>query len=250
MSANFLDKSGLCAGADRHMYFSQGPLNVPLPNPKKAHGVVYAHFLGSKRWRIAHTVTTNGWAVLQSNWAMIVIPHVPSFSPAMHTIAEPVNLAAIVLTSSSTPVMSAHSVTGEKQALCTSAWSCLGINIDCGDPPFPGAMVDVNTNSVETSPTLGDYLGALFSAFCAVGYAWAGAAIIGDKFKALGKLEEIIVQALASLGLAVVQTLLDVLSVTVHAVADPVNFVINTIAQMIQDGVDAPAPAASPALGH
>jgi hypothetical protein len=245
MSANFLNKSGLCTGVDNHMYFAAGPAGVPLPQPKTGHVVAYAHFLGSKSWRIAHTVTTDGWAALQSNWAMLVIPHVPSFVPPMHPVAEPLNLAAIVLASTSTPLMAAHSVTGEGQALCTTVISSLGINIDCGDKPFPGAMVDVNLNTVETSPTLGDYLAGLFSALCAVGYAWAVAEGISDKIKASDKLAEIIRQALWSMGVAAVQTLLDILSVVAHPILDPVNFVINWIAQQIQDSIDSP-----PALGH
>jgi hypothetical protein len=237
MSANFLDKSGLCFGADNHMYFGAGP--VPVPVPKTKHAVLYAHCLGSKRWRIAHTVTSDGWKMLQSNWAMLVIPHIPRFQPPPHPAAEGVNLTAIILAGTSTPLMSAHSVTGGGQALCTAVAYCAGINIDCGDPPFPGAMMDFNLNTVETSPTLGDYLAALFSALCAVGYAWTGAAIIGDKIKHANKLTEIIAQSLTSLSLAVVQTLLDILSVTVSPILDPVNFIINWLAQQIQESVDA-----------
>jgi hypothetical protein len=237
MSANFLDKSGLCFGADNHMYFAAGPL--PVPTPRTIHAVFYAHCLGSKRWRIAHTVTSDGWKMLQSNWAMLVIPHIPRFLPPPHPAAEGVNLTAIVLAGTSTPLMSVHSVTGCGQALCTSIASCVGFNIDCGDQPFPGGMLDFNLNTVETSPTIGDYLAALFSALCAVGYAWAGSAIIGDKVKHADKLTEIIAQALASLSLAVVQTLLDILSVTVSPILDPVNFVINWLSSQIQGSADA-----------
>jgi hypothetical protein len=248
MSANFLDTSGICAGVDWHMYFTVGPLGAPLPVPLVPHGVMGAHSELQKTWRVATTVTTEKKPTLQGQWAMLVVPHVFVPAGAPHPAAEPINLCAILAASSISPQLTAHSVTGQGQALLVAVDGAQGANLDCSDLPAPGISADFNLNSVMTSPTLGDYLSGLFSALCSLGYAWAGAALISDKFpfnKLLPTLEEIIVQALASLGLAVVQTLLDVLSVAVHAVLDPVNFVINTVAQQIQQAVDAP-----PALGR
>jgi hypothetical protein len=247
MSANFLDVSGAGVGVDNHLYVTaKGP--VPVPVPKTPHLVGSKHAWGSKTWRIAKTVTTCGRPVLQSSWAMLVVPHLPLTVQPPHPLAEGINIAAIVLTSSSTPLMSVHSVTGEGLALETAVYGLFGINIDCGDIPLPGAMADFNGNTVKTSPTLGDYLSSLFAAFCAVGYAWAVGAIISDKINPAGELAKILERSLASLGVAIVQTLLDILAAAVSPLADSINYAINWIAAKIQALLDSPNTA--PALGQ
>ena len=244
MSANFLDVSGGGMGLDNHLYFTAvGP--VPVPVPMTVHWVGSKHSWLSKSWRIAPTVTTGGNRVLQSSWAMLVVLHIPLATKPPHPAAEGINLAAIILASSSSPQLSVHSVTGGGQALCTAIYGLFGLNLDCGDMPFPGLMADLNANTVKTTPTPGDYLSALVGAAFAIGYAWTGAAIVGDKFPlarlGIVTIASLLEQALASLGLAVVQTLLDYLSVGVHPVMDIVNFVINLITAQYQGGVDAPA---------
>jgi hypothetical protein len=236
MSANFLDTSGAGIGCDNHLYFAA---KGPLPDPKKKtpHLVASKHAWVSKTWRIAPTVTTRGRPVLQSSWAMLLIPHCPLTLAPPHPAAEGATLAAIFLTSSSTPLMSVHAVSGQGQALETSIAGLFGINVDCGDMPFPGVMVDLNENTVKTSPTLGDLVAALFSALCAVGYAWAVSAIMGDLLQKATALEN----ALASIGIAIVQTILDILSVVVSPVLDPINALINWLASQIQAAVDSPA---------
>jgi hypothetical protein len=70
-----------------------------------------------------------------------------------------------------------------------------------------------------------------------VGYAWAVSAIMGDLLQKATALEN----ALASIGIAIVQTILDILSVVVSPVLDPINALINWLASQIQAAVDSPA---------
>jgi hypothetical protein len=245
MSANFLDVSGAGMGFDNHLYFTAaGP--VPVPVPKTVHWVGSKHAWASKSWRIAPTVTTGGHRVLQSSWAMLVVLHIPLPTKPPHPAAEGITLAAIILASSSSPQLSAHSVTGGGQPLCTAIQGLFGLNLDCGDMPFPGLMADINANTVKTSPTLGDYLSALLSAACSIGYAWAVAGLTADKFpsaKGGAVLVRLLLeQALASLGIAVVMTLLDAAAVVVHPAIDLVNYAIGWVASNIQADTDAPTP--------
>ena len=89
----------------------------------------------------------------------------------------------MTLMSGSKAHMSVHSVTGEKEALDTClAWH-IGLNVNCDDVPFDlwNALV-LNPNSVKTTPTLGDFLGAL--AAYAVDIAMG--ALVGSILKSYG----------------------------------------------------------------
>ncbi len=243
MSANFLDKSGLAAGIDAHMYFTVAPPPappVPVPVPMLPHSVGSAHFAMSRSWRIAHSVTTDGWAVLQSSWAMILVPHGPLTGAPPHPAAEIVNIAAIILTSSAAPQLTAHSVSGEGGALCTAILGCWGLNLDCGDAPVFGASHDLNLNSVKTSPTLGDYVAALLSAVLNMLYSWKVGDLISKNVTALGMFEKIFMQALAMLGISTVQTVLDAIN-SLCCVNDPVALVIGWVTGLVQGAIDAPA---------
>jgi hypothetical protein len=239
VSANFLDKSGLAAGCDLHTYFTVLPPPappVPVPTPRTPHAVASAHFLFSRRWRIAHSVTTDNWAVLQNNWAMILVPHAFLTALPPHPIAEPVNIIAIVLTSNLTPVMSVHSVTAEGTALCTELLVCGGLNLDCGD--IPSGSADFNLNSVKTSPTLGDYIAALVGTALNMLYSWGTGKLVSKYVKTPGVLAEIIKQALASVGISVAQTTLDAINSVVSFINDPVAAVISWVTGKIQSGID------------
>ena len=108
---------------------------------------------------IAHSVTTDNWAVLQSgNWSMLLRPPRGAGPGAWHPAAEPVMLALIIAASNSTPVMSVSSVSAEGTSLLTALVSCAGINIDFTDLGTVGVAGDLNFNTVKTSPTLGDYV--------------------------------------------------------------------------------------------
>jgi hypothetical protein len=242
MSANFLDKSGFCMGIDFHVYFTVvPPAPVPVPVPYDPHIVGDSHAGPSKFWRIAHTVTTNGNPTLQSQWAMLVIPH--CFIPAgpSHPV-EAVNIAAIIALGSITPPMAVHSVTAEKGTLLTELTGSHGLNVDCSDMPLVGVSKDTNLNSVMTSPTLGDYLGSLLGAILSIAWSWTGAAIIGDKVKGAGAVATILAQAVVSLDLAILQTLLDYLATVGDATNDAVNYIFNWITQKVQELTDSKTP--------
>jgi hypothetical protein len=168
MSANFLDTSGLFVGVDLHMYMLPAPPPLPpiTPGPTVpvGHAVGSGHGPNCRIWRVVRSVTTGGCNVLQSGFAMLFVPHVPVLAPPPHPLYEPPLLVMAILTSTSAPVMSAHSVTNSGQALATAILGPAGLNLDCGLQPQPTG-IDVNLNSVKTSPTLGDYLGAAVGAW-------------------------------------------------------------------------------------
>jgi hypothetical protein len=163
MSVNFLDTSGLFVGLDVHMYMLPAP--PPLPPITPGPTVLMPHAVGSghgpncRIWRVVRSVTTDGCNVLQSGFAMLFVPHVPVMAPPPHPVGELPLLAMTILTSTSQPVMSVHSVTNSGQALATALLGLAGLNSDCGYQPQPTG-IDFNFNSVKTSPTLGDYCGA------------------------------------------------------------------------------------------
>jgi hypothetical protein len=93
--------------------------------------------------------------VLQTEWQMKFVPHVPVPIPPPHPVEIPW-LAFVIFTSSSQPELSAHKVTGKGKPLLVEDFEAVGANLDC-----TGLGADINFNSVKTQPTLGDYLGSL-----------------------------------------------------------------------------------------
>jgi hypothetical protein len=242
MSANFLDTSGNCAGIDGHTYFAIGPAGVPLPMPLVPHIIAWKHSWKSRDWRIAKTVTTGGNPVLQGNWAMIFVVHVPIPVAAPHAI-EAVQLAGIIMAGSAAPQLTAHKVTAQENPLLTEISGTFGLNLDCAD--FLALSKDFNANTVMTQPTLGDYLAAIISTALSFLYAWASNKVIGgthpvpDKIApniAKQALEKILLniakQAVGGLGVAILQNLLDMIT------ADPTANAISKISQLVQRLVD------------
>jgi hypothetical protein len=213
LSSNFLDISGHFAGVDLHVYYT--PAGVPVPN---VHVVEQLHLLG-RPWRIVLSVTTGHCPVLQSNWAMLVVPHVPIPIPP-HPVAEGVNLATIILTASSAPQLSAHSVTGKGEALLTAIVSAFGANSDCGIQIAP-TNVDVNLNSVKTTPSMGDY------------YAAATGMLLNGLYNAATGVLNI--PNPGSIGIAISQNLFDITGIPI---LDPYTWVINKITSLVQTVVD------------
>lgn len=224
MSANFLDNSGDCAGTDLHTFVTIGPLGAPVPIPFAPHAVGVSHAWASRAWRIAHTVTTTGSPVLQNNWALLLIPHAPMIGAPPHP-AEGAMIASIVLGSSIAPQLTAHKVTGEGQPLFTEISGCLGLNVDCSDLPMVSA--DLNLNTVMTTPTLGDYIGAIVSGALSAFYGMIPGGI----------------------PLAMIQNLLDFVNAELGDywswAGDPYAIAISNIAAAIQRAVDG-----EPALGQ
>ena len=218
MSANFLDVSGAFAGADLHLYWPGPP---PAPPVLNLHAVASLHiFIWNRPWRWVTTVTTGHCAVLQSGWAMILVPHIPIPIPP-NPVAEGANLACVILTSSSSPQISAHSVTGKGTALCTALLGPMGLHTDCGVQFLPTG-IDVNLNSVKTSPTLGDY----------------AAAVVGMVLNGMyNQLTGVIQQNPICYLVAALQNLSDL---TGLGILDPVTWVINQITGVVQSGIDGP----------
>jgi hypothetical protein len=222
MSANFLNLWGSFMGIDQHTFIMlvPSPAPIPAPIPLQPHGVAHNHLDVSRRWRIATTVTMSKSPVLQNNWAMLGVMHIP-LAPLVPHPTEAPWLAVIILGSSSTPQLSAHKVTGQGQALLTEIAGSKGVNLDCTDG-FTMAP-DVNLNSVVTQPTLGDYIAAALSA---VGNYWLG------KFYGMG-----------GLPLAVITNLLDGINSQMTGkaallIGDPGADAINVVTGAIQRAID------------
>jgi hypothetical protein len=238
MSANFLNKSGWLVGSvDLHVYFTLSPTGTPVP-AAALYVVGSTHWAPSRRWRIAHSVTTDGWATLQSNWSMLTVPHKQIAVLPPHPAAQPPNQWLVTLAGTSAPTMSVSSVSGESQALLTALVGIFGFNLNCGLPSLPTGL-DFNLNSVTTSPSLGDYI-AGFIGMClnatynnAVGWvsrSWSMPVCIA---------------------IAAIQNFLDFLDAhNVWHLCDPITWLINLVTSKIQSLVDgARSPALSPATG-
>jgi hypothetical protein len=239
MSANFLDKSGWMVGADPHVYFTPGPAGVPLPGIS-IYVVACLHAWPSRDWRIAHSVTTDNWSTLQSNWSMLLVVHVPIYNLPPHPGAEPPYIVAVIGASSSAPTMSAHSVTGEGQALLTALVGFFGFNLNCGLPSLPSGL-DFNPNSVKTTPTLGDYVSSFFGMVYNSMYANV-VGVVGWKWNWTQALD-----------FAILQNLLDFFDAkNISIICDPIVWMISKITGKIQSLVDdaTSAPSTSPALGQ
>jgi hypothetical protein len=210
MSANFLDISGFFGGVDVHLFYP--PVGPPVPN---AHGVAQLHLIG-RPWRVVPNVSTGHCPVLQNNWSMLMVPHYPLPLP-QNPALEMAALALILVTSSSAPQMSAHSVTAGGEALLTAIFMAVGANSDCGIVPVP-TNVDFNFNTVKTSPSAGDYASGV------AGFLLNGLYNAATAFPNLGNP--------ASIGIAIAQNFLD------YAVVDPIAWLISKITGLVQTTVD------------
>ncbi len=241
MSANFLNTSGGFAGVDFHVFIALGPEGVPVPTPEQPHIVGARHKDHSREWRIARTVTTDGNPVFRSGWAMMDVEHIPVTPLPPHPL-ELVWIVAVIATSSSQPPLAVHEVTGEGLPLLTEIDGFTGYNVDCSEVPVPS--IDINLNSVRTTPTLGDIIAAI------LGAAWR--MLFGRLLgKGLGKLwgklasdlEEAARKMLGYLSSALVRTVLNWLASFAVPWADPIVWAFNKwIAPRVQRLADSPSP--------
>lgn len=165
MSSNFLNTSGAFEGIDTHLFLALNPLTPPIPNPVPylPHVVAQLHLIGDASKKVS-TVTTMALPVFQRGWEMKIVPHIFTL-PNPHP-TEWINLARIILLSSSAPKLSASTVTGQGSPLLVEEYESVGVNLDCADG-WVGLGADLNFNTVKTTPTLGDYANAVF--FIALG---------------------------------------------------------------------------------
>ncbi len=161
MSANFFDNSGVMGGVDLHDFYLLtptpviGPLGVP-PQKYWPHAVAAPHFWKSNGKRTAR-VKSDNWKMIQLEFSMTFVPHVPFASLANYGAVEYAYLPIVIAKSSSTATMGVASVTGEGAELATCLLGPIGWNNNCSDAPSILSQV-LNLNTVKTSPTLFDYL--------------------------------------------------------------------------------------------
>lgn len=156
MSVAFYDTRGGMLGCDLHEYVAY----PAEPIPSHPH-IVGAFFDGpGTDWKRTASVRSEGHPMIQRGHDWLPIAHMPIPLPPPSPLEIPV-AAWILVTSSSKARMAVHSVTGQGTPLATCLGRALGLNVNCGRPfAMPTGFV-VNPNSVQTTPTLGDYLGAL-----------------------------------------------------------------------------------------
>ena len=164
MSVCFYDGIGGMTGVDVHTFYVSAPppappTGVPIP---AGHAVGFWSFgvWPGSVWKLANKVTSDGHPMIQDGYSSYAVPHTPlAFPPGP---AEGPKLAQIIVTSSSNAWMSVHSVRAQGGPLATCLGGMAGLNANCWEwgLSLPTGAV-LNPNSVITSPTLGDYLGAV-----------------------------------------------------------------------------------------
>ncbi|MEJ7731856.1 MAG: hypothetical protein WKG00_21930 [Polyangiaceae bacterium] len=174
MSACFYHQNAAMAGIDLHTYWVAGPPTpagpTPVPVPLSPHVVAVPFEWRATQWKATHSVTSVGSPMIQRGYDIYAVPHVPVPVGPPHPIAEPLKLLEIHFTAGSEARMSISSVTGCGEQLATCLLFLAGANVNCWDPiPSGPTNLVLSPSSVLTSPTLGDYIGAL------VGYYVDGA---------------------------------------------------------------------------
>lgn len=220
MSSNFLDASGLMAGADIHTWYTIAPSALPAPVPSPH--IVADSFYGIQRyWRVVWSVTSDACPMLQSNWCLLVVPHIPIPAGPPHP-AEVPNYLTIVATSSSSPQLSVHSVTGKGAALYCCVIFCISRNLNCGVPAWLTGSV-LNLNTVKTTPSLGDYLAAAVGTVLNALYTTGTSAIPINSI---------------SIGYTIFQNVMDGLNAAGWGPGDPIGSVISQIQTAAQEWAD------------
>jgi hypothetical protein len=173
MAANFLNNSGEMVGFDVHKYWVSQPappFTAPVPAWVYLVAAPFSWFAATGEKRTC-TVTSDTFPMIQGGFEIKVVPHGPIPGPAGWM--EIVELILIHLLASSKARLTAHSVTGQGSPLATCIASDAGLNVNCQELFDAPSGAVVNVNSVETSPTAGDYLGAIvgYAVDAAIGWA-------------------------------------------------------------------------------
>lgn len=152
MSVNFYNSFGLMAMVDLHGY-------KPAPP-------VWPHVVCAPLWWVAAierrvaSVTSNSHPMVQGGLDLYMVPHIPA-GPPPGAVSAPVTLSAIHLMSGSVAYLAVHKVSAAGSMLACCVSGMIGYNVNCNEPiDLPTGLV-VQCNTVQTQPTLGDYLGAL-----------------------------------------------------------------------------------------
>jgi hypothetical protein len=162
MAANFYDNAGLMAGIDIHKFWAPGPpppLTVPVPIFPY---IVAAPFIWPPAtfWKRTGTVKSDNWQMIQGGFDLYLVPHIPW--PAPWGWMEGLELIEIHLGAGSKAQLQRSAVTGMGNPLATCIVSAFGLNLNCQPAGLaaPTGIV-LNINSVETTPSAGDYTGAV-----------------------------------------------------------------------------------------
>lgn len=162
MGACFYNNAGVMAGCDIHRFFAPGPPFL-FSTPVLPYGYIVAvpffwfTVTADKR---TPTVTSDSFKMIQGGFDLYFVPHVPW--PAPWGLLQLWQIFEVHLMAGSKAQLTAHSVTGEREALATCIINGIGANLNCQEAGL-SAPTDVvlNLSTVETSPTAGDYLGAI-----------------------------------------------------------------------------------------
>ncbi|MEP7120951.1 MAG: hypothetical protein ABJE95_08585 [Byssovorax sp.] len=198
MSVNFYSRAGIMLGLEIHGYKPTPPLwghvtCVPLS------------WLAINPSTRTASVSSQSSSMVQAGLELCLIVH--GTLPPPSAVMFPVQYAKIVLISSSVAYLSVHKVTGEGAQLACCVSGCFGLNANCNDPiDLPDGGV-YQPNTVQTEPTLGDYVAAV------IGYALDAilaviVSALGDLFAGalgLGEIGQAIVEAIVEV---VLQTIL------------------------------------------
>lgn len=174
MSCNFYKNSGVMVGIDLHTYHAVVGVLPDVPIPFFPHVVAAPLAWPATWWKRTGSVQADGFQMIQGGFDIYFVPHVPimvippASSELRHLIIE------VISGSGSKAQLQAHSVTGEGNPLATCMAGAVGLNVNCFDDgisAFTGIVV--NPGTVKTTPTAGDYAGAVAAwAFdCILGYA-------------------------------------------------------------------------------
>lgn len=235
MSVNFNDATGLMVGADNHIFLMVVPPS-PLPVPTPTWHVVGTPFMKEPTVKRIWKTKSDGWEMCKDGFDIYLVPHVPIPPGAPHPGEIAWLLTMVIAVSGSKCAMSVHSVTNGGDPLATCLISSIGTNMNCNDPLDLPTDVVINRNTVITSPTLGDYLGALFGAVVDSVISWAFGKLLGPA-KNAGKrlLQNIYKQILRRL--PDLLKMIPVIGDTLSALADIPGFVKKQIQQGVDDAV-------------
>ncbi len=153
MAANFYNASGVMIGLDFHSYWAVPGVLSPLwPHVV---GAPFSWLISDKATRLAK-VTSNGKPMCQATMDLDGVPHVPLPIVPPH-VAEAVQLGGVVIGSGSKAVLAVASVTGQGKPLAVCVEGAFGLNLNCQEGwKLPTGIV-LQSNSVMTQPTAGDY---------------------------------------------------------------------------------------------
>lgn len=173
MSANFYDNAGVMGGIDYHEFFMLIPPGLTIPIKLFPHIVSAPFFWPTATfWKRTGTVKSDNWQMIQGSFDLYLVPHIPMPLPWAPT--EPVQLLKVTASAGSKAQLTAHSVTGEGNALATCIAGPFGLNVNCQEFGLSAPTgVVFNLNSVQTSPTAGDYAGAFLGYVVDAALGWA-----------------------------------------------------------------------------